>query len=393
MKRELYIATLLVAANAVSALAQIKPVNNTFTLTDLHPANVSSQWDSLARAIDNTGRAVGDSRNAAARDDAFQTLPNAPFISGTSDDLGLLGGDVTSQAWAINKNGLIVGLSMSGTGSQRAFLFTPGSGLTNLNTTGSLGSLVISNAASIAAFGINDFGWIVGSFTTDGEDPKSFNAHSFLSFGPGSTQVLDSHFGSPAFSAANDVNNNGQIVGFLRHTASEQPQAYLFDTSSQHLTLIGALPGGSMSIALAVNDSGKVVGNSLTPPPNGVVAARSQHAFAFQDLNHNGVVDSGELIDLDPGDVTSGATAVNSSGTVVGYYGDLDFVNAGSSRAAIFANGRRTDLNTLVPAGTGGWTLRAAYGINDAGQIVGFMQNAAGVVHAFRLDPIVQRRL
>ena len=153
MKREMLIATLLVTATAASALAQIRiPVSTTtYTLTDLHPANVPAQWDSLARAIDNTGRAVGQSENAAHSEDAFQTLPNAPFVSGTSDDLGRLAGDGTSQAWAINKNGLIVGISMGGTESQRAFLFTPGSGLVNLNTSGSLGSLVISNAASIGA--------------------------------------------------------------------------------------------------------------------------------------------------------------------------------------------------------------------------------------------------
>jgi len=98
--------------------------------------------------------------------------------------------------------------------------------------------------------------------------------------------------------------------------------------STQHLTLIGTLSKGSSSVALAVNDSGKVVGSSLTPAPPGIADAYSQHAFAFQDLNHNGVVDAGELIDLDPGDVTSGATAVNSSGTAVGYYGGLDFVNS-----------------------------------------------------------------
>jgi probable HAF family extracellular repeat protein len=67
--------------------------------------------------------------------------------------------------------------------------------------------------------------------------------------------------------------------------------------------------------------------------------------------------------------------------------------NIGYSKAAIFVNGKLTDLNTLVPGGTGGWTLRVAYGINDGGQVVGFMQGPTGALHAFRLDPIVLHRL
>ena len=41
----------------------------------------------------------------------------------------------------------------------------------------------------------------------------------------------------------------------------------------------------------------------------------------------------------------------------------------------------------------GCWTLRAATGINDGGQIVGFMQNGNGEIHSFRLDPVAATRL
>lgn len=44
------------------------------------------------------------------------------------------------------------------------------------------------------------------------------------------------------------------------------------------------------------------------------------------------------------------------------------------------------DLNHLIPA-TLVWVLQAAYGINDAGQVIGSgIQN--GQAHAFRLDPM-----
>jgi probable HAF family extracellular repeat protein len=143
-----------------------------------------------------------------------------------------------------------------------------------------------------------------------------------------------------------------------------------------------------MSVANALNDSAKVVGTSQTF--NGITS----HAFLFQDLNHNGVVDAGELTDLDPTDNASGAYGINTSGTVVGYFGGAPFLINGTSKAAIFINGVAIDLNTLVPAATGDWTLRVAYAINDGGQIVGFMQNSRyGDMNAFRLDPIVVTRL
>jgi probable HAF family extracellular repeat protein len=390
MKRNVLTLTVLLAITACWASAQIRIIvpikTGTYTLTDLHPAAVPAQWSSAATAIDNSGRAVGASRNSAGSTDAFQTQPNAPFVDGAPGDLGVLPNDLTAEAYAINNKGLIVGESVNTSGS-RAFLFVPGTGpgtgMQDLNTKGSLGNMVISNAVKMHAAGINDQTWIVGSFWTASD---TLGSHSFLSFGPGSTQAIDSALGNPAHSTANDVNNNGQVVGSLSQTANSQPIAYFLDFGTQHLLKIGTLPGMDMSVANALNDSGKVVGTSQT--------SISSHAFVFQDLNHNGVVDQGELTDLDPTDNASGAYGINSGGTVVGYLGGAPFLINGTSRAAIFVNGVATDLNTLVPSGTGDWTLRVAYAINDGGQIVGFMQNGRyGDVHAFRLDPIVISRL
>ena len=237
--------------------------------------------------------------------------------------------------------------------------------------------MVIPNAVSMRAAGINDQSWIVGSFWTSTNVQDS---HAFLSFGPGSTAGIDSNLGNPAHSTANDVNNNGQIAGSLTQAANSQPVAYLLDLGRQ-LVKIGPLPGMDMSVANALNNSPKVVGTSQTF--NGITS----HAFLFfQDLNHNGVVDAGELTDLDPTDNASGAYGINTSGTVVGYFGGAPFLINGTSKAAIFTNGVATDLNTLVPASRRIWTLRVAYAINDGGQIVGFMQNNRyGDVHAFRL--------
>jgi probable HAF family extracellular repeat protein len=54
--------------------------------------------------------------------------------------------------------------------------------------------------------------------------------------------------------------------------------------------------------------------------------------------------------------------------------------------AFIWQNGVITDLNTLIPSGTG-WVLQQANGINDNGQIVG-TGTIGGQAHAFLLTPM-----
>ena len=44
---------------------------------------------------------------------------------------------------------------------------------------------------------------------------------------------------------------------------------------------------------------------------------------------------------------------------------------AGQPRAFLWRNGEMTDLNTLIPAGTG-WVLESAAGVSEGGQIVGY---------------------
>jgi probable HAF family extracellular repeat protein len=186
-----------------------------------------------AYGIDNTGRVVGVSIPSTGVTGAFQTPPDAPYVAGAPDNLGVLSaGDTWSQAYAINNKGQIVGDSGNNTGFANAFLYLHGIPMEKLNTTGSLGSLFIQNAVATHAAAINDYGWIVGSFwtTAAGATLESANqAHSLISFGPGTTQSLDYNLGNPAYSQANDVNNNSQVVGFLGRNVSDQPTAYLFD--------------------------------------------------------------------------------------------------------------------------------------------------------------------
>ena len=62
----------------------------------------------------------------------------------------------------------------------------------------------------------------------------------------------------------------------------------------------------------------------------------------------------------------------------------------GTSRAVLWsANGAVTDLMTLLPANNGWSNLTNAYGLNDAGQIVGYGRRGNdGDNHAFLMTPI-----
>src|SRR5262249_16224655 len=74
---------------------------------------------------------------------------------------------------------------------------------------------------------------------------------------------------------------------------------------------------------------------------------------------------------------------LNSAGQIVGYS-----VPSGpyASRAFLYDAGTMTDLNSLLPEGSG-WSLLQATGINDAGQIVGSGSNPSGQFRGFLLSP------
>src|SRR5437870_537917 len=76
---------------------------------------------------------------------------------------------------------------------------------------------------------------------------------------------------------------------------------------------------------------------------------------------------------------------MNDLGQVVGN-AKLSYLGT-DLRAFLYEDGSTIDLNTVLPRDSG-WTLGAATGINDNGQIVGngYYHNQ---IHAFLLSPVV----
>jgi probable HAF family extracellular repeat protein len=141
---------------------------------------------------------------------------------------------------------------------------------------------------------------------------------------------------------------------------------------SYRLVDLGTL-GGSTSGATAINKSGEVVGYAMT------VGDAATHAFMWRG---GAMTDLGAL----PGGDYSRANGINDRGQIVGT-SDAVVPSAGVSgstiapQAFLYEDSQMVDIDPNLPVVLfpGSW----AYGINDAGEVVGDVLNAAMDSRAF----------
>jgi probable HAF family extracellular repeat protein len=267
-------------------------------------------------------------------------------------DLGTVNHDLYSAACGINDSGQVVGLSFTLTygevgstlTSEHAFLWTANRGMQNIGNRD-------------AASGINRAGEVSG--TIDNSSVTSAVAGIWN----GKWTSLGTLGGGQSHGAG--INSAGQAVGYSY--VSGVQQAFLWTPAAAGgttgtLQALGTF-GGANSDAAAINGQGYVTGSAELPGGSYIY-----HAFVWRPASANGT--SGTLTDLDPlGTGNSGGASINSSGLVVGSSDD----NTSTNFAVLWqpgANGyTMSNLNSLIPAGTG-WNLQDAAAINDSGQIV-----------------------
>ena len=324
--RRLLAFSLLLFATAANAV--------TYNLATL--ASLSSGGDSIAYGMNDSGAVVGSSFNSTTN-----RMEAVIWNNGIVQSLGVEG-----LARAVNNSGVVVGETGSDapqgfTGNGRAFSWQN-------NTYNDLGDL---GGTHSAAFDINDSGMITGWSYTNYEATGVFQSHAFKYANGqmadlGTVSVADGYSrghaineagevagraslvrftdsdkflaywdadgnltsipGPGNYSTAEDMNNNGVIVGTARGLNGQQ-QASVWTASGQ--VLLGTF-GGNRSTAFGVNDAGAIVGYARD--------ASGQNR-AFLSLDGVTMIDLNTLVgDLSGWASLDEAYDINAAGEIVG---------------------------------------------------------------------------
>ena len=150
-------------------------------------------------------------------------------------------------------------------------------------------------------------------------------------------------------SAATDVNERGNIVGYSNLVPHGKNRAFLRENGK--MTELQPISGGDTAQARALNNIGQAVGWSDA-------SGEGLHATLWRN---------GKPVDLGTlGDEPSAAYDIADNGDIVGG----SSVNERTYHAFLHRNGKMIDLNSLLPKDSG-WTLRQAQSINNRREIVG----------------------
>jgi len=327
-------AVLAVAAALPAAAAVPAAAATTYTITDLGSLGFG---ESEPSAINATGQVTGYSYLAKliptpecppVYGNTKKTCVEHPwhafsYSNGQMTDLGTVGGGDFSEGSAINRSGWVAGVSATKNGGGDAFLWN---GQKMLD----LGQQAPLNGSNSEANGINDSGQVVGQYGTN-------PGHAFLYSSGTLAGLPEPGFTGGSGCAASAINNTGQIAGACTDTSGNY---HLVLWQKGAVTDLGTLAGTPGTVpafqqAISVNNTGQIAGTVFS---NG-----GTEGFLYSN---------GTLTSL--GSFTP--AAINDNGVMVG----------GSS---IDSGGTITNLNTLIPAGSG-YQINDATAINDNGQIV-----------------------
>lgn len=239
---------------------------------------------------------------------------------------------INGQVSRINNRGQIVG--WQDLGQSEAFLCEADGKMVRLNALG----------GASRALAVNDSGQTAGRITLGTE--KSFvdqgGAMQFIA------QEIDGY--------ATAMNNVGDVLIWEVTGSSSRTLLWRHDS----LTDLGDL-GGALTMGRDINDAGQVVGWAQT-------ASGDYHPFLWE---------GGVMTDLSVYTGSFGAAvAINEAGVILLKTSDM--------------NGERNlllDHGVLADLGNFGSSYAVANDLNNRGQIVGWMADAAGVMHAFLATP------
>jgi hypothetical protein len=295
----------------------------------------------------------------------------------------------TPASLALNDAGVVAGGIAEPGGSVSLAEWSQGV-LTNLGApTGLPGGLDI-----MQPFGINNGGEIVGTIHgAQGGAPSV----SFI-YGQGGFTVLPLVNSTDIGAVATGINNGGQVVGYDVMSPSNgglQPWLWYKDAYS-------SVPvAASYATALGINASGTIIGNRLVDGQSGergyISGGGTTEYLTVGALN--AINDAGVAVGVSSStgtqpqtatvfkngiatsilSVDSSAFGINSAGDVVGFYQPN-----GVNGPRVFLWDPHMGALDLTP---GGYLFAAPLAINSSGEIVGYGQTTAGVYQDFLLTP------
>lgn len=289
-------------------------------------------------------------------------------------DLGNLGSSERVVVSGINNLGQTIGFSTTSEdsvfGSKKSSTFRTAPNSPINPATDNLGTF--PNIQS-AANDINDIGQVVGSFTGTGTFSSAFRTQPNSPINP----VTDNLLGNALRVTGEAINNSGEAVvreNLLRfgtrsfRTAPNSPVSEATDN-------IGSLGGVNynnvtFTDAFNINDSGQVVGSSLN-------VNSETHAFrtAPNSKINPATDDLGTL-----GGTSSSASGINNLSQVIGTSTNKD----GQQRA--FRTAPNSPITAADDLGTLGGISSGANDINNLGQVVGNSTITNGEQRAFLFD-------
>ncbi|MBL9030830.1 MAG: hypothetical protein JNM80_03875 [Phycisphaerae bacterium] len=259
-----------------------------------------------------------------------------------------------SMSLSVNSSGRVVGYGATAPGylsalSWKSGNFAPLSGVSGFNQT--------------FARDVNNTGRVVGGGYKLGPNGGILETHALRWIG---TQVtnLGNLGGMHALALA--VNDTGYVVGYSTLPGDNQTRAFIWHGGP--MQALTTLPGAIESYAYDISNTGYVVGTAAS--------AAATRPFLWKD---------GRAVELPiPAGVrAAAANAVNDAGHAVGAI-EIS-LNTGEFGATLWRDGQRIDLGNLG----GGFNYAIASGINNSGAVVGTSNSPGGLTGFLWIDGVM----